>query len=484
MKEIMDGAQDGIICNLELKIDDSDNASTGSAAAKELRPSQCKRGISSNPHVRTAFKRPRVVEEMHSLPCVKKPHTNSVESLTGRLCSFQSHNWKGDPGATVPADKGQGASSRALDESEDLDDSLLELEEKDLDEDDLLNLTSEEIDKILQESDDDADDNTDSLRFVDALNEHQCRDNSRPSASLPNTPQLPKSCLVRDELETTCSGNVSLTDFTVLKLTKEVNQSLKVTEQRNHNCPRENTELEISKQPYYLSANKVAEINPKQNGADAETERENHEASSSEEEPDAQEKMLRTASTSPSPNVLNGDNMLTLSEQNIPEEQADDGRVKEPPSIPGSSNEVVPDLKAASRHKQSIAESPKGKASRKCTTAKSPRARPETRQKTRLNAIFDEKIERQKHTYFKDVSNHLNEKYKNPGPIPELLFLMDEVAMENHFPFQQHPSDLTARNYMKRHRFVETDLHEWASLNGDIPRFGDIAFSLQRDPLP
>ncbi|XP_078279244.1 S100P-binding protein [Rhinoraja longicauda] len=483
MKEIMDGAQDGIICNLELKIEDNDNASAGSAAAKELRFARCKRGIPPIPHVRAAFKRPRVVEEMHSLPCVKKPRTKSMESLLGWQRSFQSHNWKGDAGAMVAADKGQGTSSRALDESEDLDDSLLELEENEIDGDDLRNLTSEEIDKFLQESDNDIVDNSDSLRFGDALTEHKHRDNSQLSVSLPNISELPKSCLVGDELETTCSGNVLLTDFTVLKLNEEVNQSLE-SEQRNLNSLCENTELVKSKQPYYLSAIEVAVINPKQNGVDEESERENHEASSSEAEPDVQDKMPRTVLTSSSPNVLNANNKLTLREQNIPEEKADDGRIKEPTSIPGSSKEVIPDLKAVSRHQQSIAESPKAKASRKCTTATTPRVRPETRQQTRLNTIFDEEIERQKHTYFKHVSNHLNENYKNQGSIPELLSLMDEVAIENHFSFQQHPSDLTTRNYMERHRFVETDLHEWARRNGDIPRFGDIAFSLQRDPLP
>ncbi|XP_051892689.1 uncharacterized protein LOC127581899 [Pristis pectinata] len=313
---------------------------------------------------------------MCSLPCGNKLCSKMMESPTGHRHYAQSNNLTGDPRATVSADTRHVSSSLTSDENEDLDDSLLELEEKEGDGEDLMNLTSEEIDKILQESDDNIVDNSDSFKLGDvsgigddALGEHKYSDISCFSLSPPSTSQLPKNYLVTDELETSYLGNDLTADVSVLKVDKEVNQSVK-SEQHNHNSVHENTEIEKPEQPYYISVDKVAVINPMQNGADVETDERDHIPSSNEAGPETQDKMLIAVSPGTSSNMLKEDNKSILLEQNISEEKTDRGRVKEHTTIPGSREDEVPDLKAVSEHKQSVAESPKEKGQQKFKPAK------------------------------------------------------------------------------------------------------------------
>ncbi|XP_069751681.1 S100P-binding protein-like isoform X3 [Narcine bancroftii] len=410
MKEIINGAQNGFECDHELKAEGHDNPPV--AGAKEPSDQHFKEGISPITSEHAPFQRPRIVEEMYSLSC-KKPCTKIMGSPAGNRPVAQSDSLTGGPGAIVSADSGEAPSPLVLDENEDLDDSLLELEENEIAEDEyLMNLTSEEIDEILQESDDDIIDNSGSLRLGDVsgkggneLHEDKSSDNILLSLSPPNESQLPKHYLIIDELETNYLGDVLSTDDTVLKVEEETNRSLK-SEELNQNSLNEIAEIEKSEQPYlsvdqyaYLSVDEYSVIKPEEGSSSEETVEGDHTARTREADAGTQIHM-----TGSSPNMLKKGDLL-MREQDVSEEKADDGRVKENVRIPGSGKDEVHNLKEASKNEQPVEESAEEKRPQEPKPVKAVRRHSEIK--------FNTEREQKKRLYLQRVSNHMKEGHQN-----------------------------------------------------------------------
>ncbi|XP_072890412.1 uncharacterized protein [Hemitrygon akajei] len=469
VKIIMDGAEDEVFCNLELKIEGNDNAPVGCASAKELHVPQFKEGISPTTHLHFPFKKPRVVEETCSLSSGNKLCSKIMESPAGCRLHFQSNNLTGDSG--VAADKRHIPSFQTSDEDEDLDDLLLELDEKEDDEEDLINFTSEEIDEILRESDDDIDYNFDSLKCgdvngigTDTLDEHT---HNLSSLSPPNTSHLPKSSLVIDDLEASDQGDALMTNVAALKVDEEINQCVK-PEKHNQNSIYEITEIEKSEQPYHVTVDSVVAVTPLQGSADEQTDERDH-TSSNEADPETQNAVSSGSSSS----LLKEDDNSTL-EQNISEEEAADGRVKEATDVTECGEDEVLEVKEPRKHQQSAAESSQEMEPQKYRPRKTGRTYPATRSKP----VFSKEMEREKYQYLRDVLNHVKGSYEHQGTLKELHSLMDDVG--GYYKSWQHHLDLTVRNYMRRHRDrPKIDLYDW-SRNGQAPRFLNFAQSHQR----
>ncbi|XP_067863114.1 S100P-binding protein-like [Heptranchias perlo] len=543
MKEIMDGDRLGVFCNLKLKIEDNMhiNTSADCAVASELPNPQFSRELSPiTRHVHTLFKRPRIDEQMCSSPC-NKLSTKSIESPTSFRCFFQSNNLtEGVADTSVSAATGHFNSSvnfstdmqfdlfntlitikrstplkeaspfylrmkTTLNDIEDLDDSLLELEENEDDGEDPKNLTSEEIDMILRESDDDTVDNSVSavLKFgvesrVDDKTLCECKyvSDSLLSLSPPNTSKWPQNYLVIDEIRTSYSGDVSSTDVTVLKVEREINQSLK-SELQNLSSVSESNDVEKSdnKEDTDQSVDEFTLINHTPVCVDEAIDEINHAGSNNEVDSSDQDKMLTTTSTSCSPNLLKDNNKLTfwdmISERVVSfiDEKADVAEVKENINFPVQSEDKVKDLENASKSNQSVVETAKKEEPQKLNPAKRAAVNKETSQRTRLNCAFDAEVERKKHLYLQLVSNHIKDGYENQEPRQELLCLMDQVAnreYRNHSRSWQHPSDLTSRNYSRRNMnsVNKPNLLQWANSNGHVCRFSGIPDRFQRSPIP
>uniref|UniRef100_UPI00398E7134 S100P-binding protein-like n=1 Tax=Pristiophorus japonicus TaxID=55135 RepID=UPI00398E7134 len=470
---------------------------------------------------------------MCSSPCSDQPCTESAESQAGFRHFVQSNTLsEGDANTSVSEDTGHFTSSAnasadmqfglfntlitfkrstplkeaspfylqrktILNDIKDLDDSLLELEETEVDGEDPINFTSEEIDRILRESDDDTVDNAVSpvLKFDDAnqvddktLCECTYISNSLLSLPPPDTSKLSENYLGIDEIQASYLSDDSSADVTVLKVEQEINQSLK-SDLHNLSSVPERSDVEKSDLPY-LSVDELALINHGLVCAD-ET---NHAGSANETDPGDQDKMLVTIPTSSSQNLLKDNNKSTFWEQMISERVSfiKDDEVKENISFPVHIDDKVKDLKTlsscerdASKQKQSFVESAKMEKQQKCNPTKTAAKR----KGTRLNCAFDAEIERQKHLYLQRVSNHVKNGCETPGPMQELLYLMDQVAdgeYRKHSSSWQHPSDLTTRNYSRRnvHSFNKPNLFQWANSNGQFCRFRGIPARFQRSPIP
>ncbi|XP_072103101.1 uncharacterized protein [Mobula birostris] len=473
VKIIMAGAENGVFCNLELKIEGNDNAAVGCSSAKELNVPQFKEGVSPTTHLHVPSKKPRLVEEMCSLSSGNKPRSKIMESPADCRLHFQLNNLTGDPG--VAADTRPVSSYQTSDENEDLDDSLLELEEEEDDEDDLTNFTSEEIDAILQDSNDDIDNNFDSLKCgdvngigADALGEHT---HNLSSLSSPNTSHLPKSYLVINDLEASDQVDALMTNVSILKVDEKINQSVK-SEKHNQNSIYEITEIEKSEELYHITVDSIAVVSPLQGSADER----DHTPSSSEADPETQDAVLSGSSS----NILKEDDNSTL-EQDISEEKAADGRVKEDADVPKCGEDEVPE--DPGKRQQNAGESSQEMEPRKCSPSETGRTHLATRQKTRLNPVFSEELEQEKQQYLRSVFHHATGRYENQGPMEELNSLMDKEAARGYYTSWQSKLDLTVRNYMKRHRSQpKIDLHEWAMRSGKAPRFLKFVQSLQHGP--
>ncbi|XP_062890114.1 S100P-binding protein-like isoform X2 [Mobula hypostoma] len=472
----MDGDENGVFCNLELKIGGNDNAPVGCSSAKELNVPQFKEGISPTAHLHVPFKKPRLVEETCSLSSGNKPRSKIMESPADRRPHFQLNNLTGDPG--VAAGTRPVSSYQTSDENEDLDDSLLELEEEEDDEDDLTNFTSEEIDVILQDSNDDIDNNFDSLKCGDvngigagAFGEHT---HNLSSLFSPSTSHLPKSCLVINDLEASDQVDALMTNVSTLKVDEKINQSVK-SEKHNQNSIYEITEIEKSEELYHITVDSIAVVIPLQGSADEHSDERDHTPSSSEADPETQDAVLSGSSSS----ILKEDDNSTL-EQDISEEKAADGRVKDT-DVPECGEEEVPE--DPGKHQQSAGESSQEMEPRKCSPSETGRTHLATRQKTRLNPVFSKELEQEKQQYLKSVFHHVKGHYENQGLMEELHSLMDKEAARRYYTSWQSKSDLTVRNYMKRHRSQrKIDLREWAMRSGEAPRFLKFVQSLQHGP--
>ncbi|XP_038655319.1 S100P-binding protein-like [Scyliorhinus canicula] len=404
----------------------------------------------------------------------------------------------------------------ALNDIDDLDDILLEVEETEVDAVGPLNLASEEIGVIRQESNDDHFDNTISLvlkcgdisRIIDeTVCECKYVSDSQLCLSPPNASNLPGNYLVIDAPASNLC-DVS-TDVTVLKVEQEVNQSLNSV-QHNPNSLHEGGDIKESNRPYYLSAEEVALLGlPPVCAGEAVDER-SHAGSSSEADSRKPSETLAANPATCSPDSLK-DRKLKFWEQmtservvSFIEEKASDAEVKKNFRSPvqtehkAKKQKTSPSCKQdASKLKKRIVEAVKKKNIQQCNPAKQAPAKqapvkkaPEykRRQRTWLNFVSEVEIERRKHLYLQFVSNHLNNGHESQGPMQELLCLMDQVAereCRNHSSSWQHPSDLTTRNYSRQNMnsFNKPNLYQWANSNGQFYRFSGMPDGFQRSPI-
>ncbi|GCB71841.1 hypothetical protein scyTo_0008949 [Scyliorhinus torazame] len=231
----------------------------------------------------------------------------------------------------------------ALNDIEDLDDTLLEVEETEVDAVGPLNLASEEIGVILQEFDDNHIDNTVSLvlkcgdmsRITDeTVCECKYVSDSQLYLSPPNASNLPENYLVIDETPARYHlCDVSSTDVTVLKVEQEVNQSLNSV-QHNPNSLHEGGDIKESNRPYYLSAEEVALFSQPPVCAGEAVDERSHAGSSNEADSRKPSETLVANPASCSPDSLK-DRKLTFWEQvtservvSVIEEKANDAEVK------------------------------------------------------------------------------------------------------------------------------------------------------------
>ncbi|XP_067867467.1 uncharacterized protein [Heterodontus francisci] len=445
---------------------DVDATNVDCAITNELLTAQFRRELSPiTSCVHTPFKRPRIVEGMCSSLCDNKLCSENTEVPPDFQHFFQSNNVTGrDTDTSVSADTGHFISpvnssadvqsdllkalttikkstplketsfhlrmKTTLNDLEDLDESLLELEENEVDGEDPINLTSEEIDIILQESNDETVVNAISpvLKFDDVsrvVDKTPCKyksvSDSLLSLSPPNASNWPKNYLVLDEIQTSYLNDVSSTDATVLKVEQEINQSLK-PELHNISSVHESSGIEKSNLSYYLSVEEFSLFNETPVCADEAIDEGNHAGSNNEACPSDRDKMLITNPASCSPNLLKDHNKLTFWEQKISERIVsfieEKAEVKENISFPVHSGDEVGGLKDASKHKQNIVESVKEENLQKHNPTKIVAEHKESRQTRRLDYMFDPELERRKHLYLQLVSNHMKSGCEIQGATP------------------------------------------------------------------